>query len=324
MVASSQCALPPVVKYRPSAWETEWRSTHSYAVQHDNPRNWTQGCALMAQETAAIGAWLEFARKRRPAFRRGNKPPDTTEEATEVLSFHAIVDACTGRTTSFEPIEPLVGFLRHPEAHCPQFPSSKFWVRNVISKDYLIPAWHSEAWPHGRTRALFFDLGASLYHTGNGGASMSWFVTQYRLRGIQFDRIFAWEAKFHTDATIYETMPAPIVDRIAYYNLPANATPGAKHNPWRTLRAVATQADFVVVKIDIDNTPVEEALLDQLLADRSLSVLVDEFYFEHHVLNTPMWHYGWKGGTVTTHTLVHSYELFSQLRQLGIRAHSWV
>ena len=174
------------------------------------------------------------------------------------------------------------------------------------------------------TRALFFDLGASLYHTGNGGASMSWFVNAYRARGITFDRIFAWEAKLHTDATIYATMPPSIVDRISYYNLPANTTPGEKHNPWRTLRAVAAQADFVVVKIDIDNTPVEEALLEQLLADRTLSALVDEFYFEHHVLNTPMWHYGWTGGTVTEHTLVHSYNLFSRLRERGIRAHSWV
>ena len=324
MVAPSRCELPPTVKYLPSAWEHKWRSTISHLVQYDEPRNWTRGCAFMAEETMAIKAWLEFARLRRPAYRRANKPPELTEEATEVLSFHSIVDACTGRTTSFEPLEPLVGFLRHPEAHCSQFPSSKPWVRNIQSKDYLIPAWHSEAWPRGRTNAFFFDMGASLYHTGNGGASMSWFVNQYRLRGIQFDRIFAWEAKFHTDAVIYETMPAPIVDRIAYYNLPVNTTPSAKHNPWRTLYAVAAQADFVVVKIDIDNTPVEEALLEQLLSDRSLSVLVDEFYFEHHVLNTPMWHYGWKGGTVTNHTIVHSYELFSQLRQLGIRAHSWV
>jgi hypothetical protein len=278
----------------------------------------------MAEEAAAIGAWLAFARRRRPPYRMGHSPPEPPEEATEVVSFFAIVDACSKRTTSFRPIEPLVGFLRHPEAHCPQFPGSKPWVRNVISKDYLIPAWHAEAWPHGRTRALFFDLGASLYHTGNGGASMSWFVSQYRVRGIQFDRIFAWEVKSYTDATIYATMPAPIVDRISYYNLPANTTPGEKHNPWRTLRAVAAQADFVVVKIDIDNTPIEEALLEQLLSDRSLSVLVDELYFEHHVLNTPMWHYGWKGGTVTNHTIVHSYNLFSQLRALGIRAHSWV
>jgi len=322
--SSSRCALPPTVQYRPNAWEHEWRSTIAYMVQYDDPRNWTQGCEFMAQESASIKAWLEFARQRRPAYRWANKPPNPSEEAKEALSFYATLDACTKRVLSLEPIEPLVGFLRHPEAHCPQFPSSRPWVRNVQSKDYLIPAWHSEAWPHGRTKAFFFDLGASLYHSGNGGASMSWFVYQYRLRGIHFDRIFAWEAKFHTDAAIYETMPAPIVDRIAYFNLPVNATPGAKHNPWRTLHAMTQQADFVVVKIDIDNPPIEEALIEQLLSDRSLSVLVDELYWEHHVLNTPMWHYGWKGGTVTNHTLVHSYELFGDLRSLGIRAHSWV
>ena len=324
MVAPSRCALPPTTRYVPGAWESEWRASFARRVQYDDPRNWTRGCALMAGEMAAIKAWLDFAKARRPAFRKGNNPPELTEEATEVLSFHKIVDACTGRTLSFQPLEPLVGFLRHPEAHCPQFPGSKSWVVKVISKDYLIPAWHVEAWPAGRTRALFFDLGASLYHTGNGGASMSWFVNAYRARGISFDRIFAWEAKFHTDATIYATMPAPIVDRISYYNLPANTTPGEKHNPWRTLRAVARQTDFVVVKIDIDNTPIEEALLEQLLADRALTALVDELYFEHHVVNTPMWHYGWKGGTVTTHTLLDSYKLFSRLRELGIRAHSWV
>jgi len=324
MVAPSRCALPPTAQYRPGSWEVEWRSTFARRVQHDDPRIWTRGCALMASERAAIKAWLDFARRRRPPYRMGNSPPEPEDEAKEALSFHATVDACTGRTLSLAPIEPLVGFLRHPEAHCPQFPGAKSWVGKLINKDYLIPSWHSEAWPAGRTRALFFDLGASLYNTGNGGASMSWFVNQYRARGIQFDRIFAWEAKFHTDASIYATMPPSIVDRISYYNLPANATPGAKHNPWRSLRAVARQADFVVVKIDIDNTPVEEALLEQLLADRSLSVLVDELFFEHHVLNTPMWLYGWKADTVTNHTLVHSYDLFSQLRALGIRAHSWV
>ena len=251
MDAPSRCARPPTVQYRPGAWEAKWRSTFARSVQHDDPRNWTRGCALMASEPSAIEAWLDFARLRRPPYRMGRSPPEPTDEAKGVLSYHATVDACTGRTLSLAPIEPLVGFLRHPEAHCPQFPGAKHWVIKVLSKDYLIPAWHAEAWPAGRTRALFFDLGASLYHTGGGGASISWFVNQYRARGISFDRLFAWEAKQYTDATIYATMPASIVDRIAYYNLPANTTPGNKHNPWRTLRAVATPNDFVVVKVDV-------------------------------------------------------------------------
>ena len=44
-------------------------------------------------------------------------------------------------------------------------------------------------------RAFFFDVGASIYNTGAGGASQSWFVETYRRGGVEFDRIFAWEAR---------------------------------------------------------------------------------------------------------------------------------
>ena len=60
------------------------------------------------------------------------------------------------------------------------------------------------------------------------------------------------------------------------------------------------------------------------VADRKLASLVDEIYYEHHVRGTPLWHCCWKQNTVTSHTLVHSYEVFGKLRELGIRAHSWV
>ena len=192
----------------------------------------------------------------------------------------------------------------------------------------MLPTWRTEAWPDGgkssSSSAIFFDLGASLYNKGVGGASTKWFVDEYRARGIPFDRIYAWEATPHTDAEIYGAMPEAVVDRIAYYNVPVDATVGAKHNPWRTLRAVATPSDFVLVKIDIDNSTVEEALIAELLEDRALASLVDELYFEHHVLRTPMWGYGWRFLTKTKHTLVDSYDFFGMLRELGIRAHSWV
>ena len=90
------------------------------------------------------------------------------------------------------------------------------------------------------------------------------------------------------------------------------------------MRAIATPKDFVVVKIDIDNSTVEEPLVAQLLADAHLARLVDEIFYEHHVRGTPMWTCCWRQGTVTDHTLVHSYDVFTRLRELGIRAHSWV
>lgn len=318
------CSRPSTLQYRPSGWESEWRSRHVFSVQEDHTRNWTLGCALMARKPETIRAWLEYAQLRRPT-RSKSAPPVPSAEAERALSFHAVLDACTGETRSLIPIEPLVGFLRHPEAHCHlvQFPHASPFPF-VQSKNYLISAWHAEVWPHGKTSALFFDLGASLYHRGSGGASTKWFVDEYRARGIPFDRIYAWEATPHTGADIYGAMPEAIVDRVAYYNVPVDATFGAKHNPWRTLRAVATPSDFVLVKIDIDNSAVEEALIAQLLEDRALASLVDELYFEHHVLRTPMWGYGWRFLTKTNHTLADSYDLFGMLRELGIRAHSWV
>ncbi len=323
MASQSPCAEPPVLQYRPSRWEWEWRGHHAFEVEHDDSRNWTRGCSLMLNKTAEIDAWLAFARLRRPTFPQ-REPPAPSAKARDALSFLAKLDGCTGQTLALMPLEPLVGFLRHPQAHCHQFPSATPWVRNIQRKDYLLPAWRSEVLHHGKTSALFFDLGASLYAKGNGGASMSWFVDEYEARGIHFDRIFAWEATKHADATIYEAMPTRIVDRIAYYNVPVDPTVGAKHNPWRTLRAVSTPHDFVVVKLDIDNSRIEEALVEQLLEDRSLAKLVDELYFEHHVLHTPMWRGGWRATTVTNHTLVDSYQMFVRLRELGIRAHSWV
>ena len=332
------CPHPPIRQYRPSAWETEWRTKHVLRVQRGVsakiPRSlqwWTKGCAQMRRNASATHAWLLFAQARRPTRRNANarlassEPPAPSEEAAQVTSCHALVDACTGHELALVPIEPLVGFLRHPEAHCHHGDPWPY----VWSKDYLLPSWRTEAWPRGgptrsQTSAFFFDLGASLYDKGAGGASTKWFVDQYSSRGIDFDRLYAWESTSHTDAEIYAAMPAVVIDRISYYNLPVDSNAGKKHNPWRTLRAVAAPRDFVVVKIDIDNSPIEETLIAELLADRALAGLVDELYFEHHVHDSPMWRYGWQANTVTNQTLEHSYGLFGKLREMGIRAHSWV
>ena len=40
-----------------------------------------------------------------------------------------------------------------------------------------------------------FDLGASRYRYGIGGSSLDWLVETFRSKSVEFDRIFAWEAK---------------------------------------------------------------------------------------------------------------------------------
>lgn len=71
-----------------------------------------------------------------------------------------------------------------------------------------------------------------------------------------------------------------------------------------------------------------------------MASLIDELYYEHHVRLSPMAHKGWELSLVhtvfdesrnvtrqqasTAHTLEDSYAIFHRLREMGIRAHSWV
>ena len=135
-------------------------------------------------------------------------------------------------------------------------------------------------------------------------------------------------------AQIFEGMPNDLMTSISYFNIPVEDTKGGKNNPWRYVRDLTRPEDFVVVKIDIDTPNIEIELMRQLLLDDDntnafededgvrLSELIDELYFEHHVWGSglsPSW-----AGSGMEGDMVGSYTMFSQLRNLGIRAHSWV
>ena len=79
-------------------------------------------------------------------------------------------------------------------------------------------------------------------------------------------------------------------------------------------------------KLDVDDNAIETAVVEQILADESLASLIDELYWEQVVSASPMKHFGWglmtRGPNVSN--LAGSYEYFSRLRAVGVRAHSWV
>lgn len=94
----------------------------------------------------------------------------------------------------------------------------------------------------------------------------------------------------------------------------------------------------MAVKLDIDNNPVETALVRQLLDDPEALARVDEFFWEHHVWGSPLQktrvdlfgtkNIGW-GQHMPTRgardsTLRDSYRIFTELRERGVRAHAWV
>ena len=55
-------------------------------------------------------------------------------------------------------------------------------------------------------------------------------------------------------------------------------------NPWNTLLEKYNEDDLIIFKLDIDTPDLENPLAQQLVEDERLVNLVDQFYFEHHVV----------------------------------------
>ena len=214
----------------------------------------------------------------------------------QVMSYFEITDSMTGEVLAKTPIEPLVSFLRHPKYLC-----LDNTLKYRVDKDYMFPLMLSEIYPIvERTpryaQKFLFDLGASLYSTGKGGASQEWFIQTYEARGILFDRILAWEVEIQTPTNIFDAMPLKIFARTSYYNIPASKDMNAKTNAFTVMKEICHVDDFIVMKIDIDNPDVEAEMIYTILNDRSVSILIDELYYEHHVSHSPMEKRGWAEG----------------------------
>ena len=328
--SAAACDAPLLRRYTPSAWELSWKSRISR--QPDGSKQWLTHCSSLKNETNLMDHWLALGTGRTATTaHRHLTAADAADEQwnASILSHHTYVDGCSNVVLRRVPIEPLVSFLRHPRHTCFNVLSYKY------ARSYLFPMHgNREHVPSPPARCLFFDLGASLYSFGTGGASLQWFVELYDSRGCRFqsrqsvDRILAWEARPWNASFLFGSMPPRVQDVMSYYNVPVDATPGARHNPWRAVAALARPEDFVIVKLDIDHSVTEEALVEQLLKnERGVTALIDDFYYEHHVSDSPMLHQGWaqcRSCGAPTQTLAQSYDVFTRLRELGIRAHSWV
>jgi hypothetical protein len=161
-------------------------------------------------------------------------------------------------------IEPLVDLLRSPFVPCQTQVRSKranatYKERHMHDRSWLwlgqIPPGVGRAGDRsrGRARNLLLDIGASTFevdhHNAHSGASLQWLVETYASLGVHFDRAFAWEATPHTRDEIWRGVPTHMHSKLQYYNQPASADHDSPHYPWATLARVATEEDFVVVKL---------------------------------------------------------------------------
>ncbi|CAF1151425.1 unnamed protein product [Rotaria sordida] len=167
---------------------------------------------------------------------------------------------------------------------------------------------------------ILIDLGSSYFKNWGGDSSAAaghWFYEHYKRFGVKFDRIIAYEHSPLNPQTAWNQLPDDVFAIYTLINVGC-ATSG-KFNPWVMLKALAKPHDHVVIKLDIDTPAIEVPLMDQLLNDSSINSLIDEAFFEHHITVREMQQY-WGN---PPGNLKDSYVLFTKLRQLGIRMHSW-
>lgn len=216
-----------------------------------------------------------------------------------------------GRLPQF--IEPLAGILRDPRFDCPE--TDKY----VFSLDWLVWPGPQAAVPG--TKSRFFDAGGSRF-----GESLLTFLETYRGHGIEIDEVFVWEFRKQGVESYWSGVDAATRARwepkVTFYDgIGVNAELHSEHNPVSRLYQSCAPDDFCAFKLDIDTPEIELPLVQQLLgAPGETQSKLDEFFFEHHVHGVMQ---RWWGPEVNG-TFQDSYSLFERLRQLGVRAHSWV
>ena len=271
-------------QYVSSPWEYEW---HKNIDRFQN-----DVCAFTKRDEKKCYEWIQ-------SLTNGGFPMD-------IFSYFVFDNNCTNEVR-LHFIEPLVGLTRHPYfcLHGEEF---------LVNKDYML------IYPIDTHRKnYYFDLGASTYTSGAGGSSQSWFVeTAYPT--TVWDGIYGWEVSPISAERVWAEIPGRLKPIYHWYNIPVNPTAGHSDNALEYIAKIARPEDWVVLKIDIDNSEVEMQLLERILQDTTISSLIDELFFEHHVDVEPMLKY-WGRNPLK---LSDTYTLFHRLRNLGILAHPWV
>eukprot|EP00435_Cladocopium_sp_Y103_P074582 s1005_g49.t1 len=280
--------------YMPSAIEKKFKQQ---AIQLTNDQNHLCGALK-----GATDQWLAMNFQRTPA-------PSQSGIFSQI---------CPGPMATKQVIEPLAGLLRDPRIFCVKNKTPEIFKFSI---DWLVLADNKSfsSTASSNSRRIFFDAGGSIF-----AHALKFFVTKYEERGIEMDQIYVWEAKNRKASQYWAGTPEDVrakwEPRLTWYNgVPVSADEGDMHNPVHRIHQLCRMGDFCAFKLDIDSPKVEYALAQQLLEDHGH---LTEFFFEHHVRNPLMGNY-W-GHEDLDQNFEQSYDLFSALREKGLRAHSWV
>ena len=290
--------------YSSSPWELEWAAT----IGDLNARG--AACDAMARAPAKVDAWLSGV----SASASATTSPDLDAAVFSHFDVQGVDGA--GRPAVLRaPIEPLAGHMRHPLGLKECVPPGHTAV-DVGDLSYLMLVGLSRGdvarvYPG---RHILIDAGTAAYNS-----SLEWLVTAYKERAIDFDEIYAWEAKPQDAREYWASVPDDVAPKLHYYNAPVVADPASHMNPLRVIRDVARPGDVVALKLDIDNDEVESQLVNQIMNDERLRSTISEMFIETHYDSKQM--APWFGRQATSHAAALAEMV--RLRSLGLRLHYW-
>jgi len=210
-------------------------------------------------------------------------------------------------------VEPLLTPMRDPE-FC-------FEPKHLMSMGYLVEDFARMCRSlKPKSKIVLIDMGAALDFHGSEDSPAMYLTKTYRKFGFYFDHIYAFEIEPKNSKAVYDRVPDELMASYHWINLGVDANTESKFNPLHSILRNFDKDDLVIVKLDIDTPFIEVPLANQLLNDTTLSDLVDQFYFEHHV------HLGELAGAwgSSMHgTIKSSLKLFRGLRKNGVAAHFW-
>jgi hypothetical protein len=148
------------------------------------------------------------------------------------------------------------------------------------------------------------------------GPSIPLFRELYRQNCIEFDHVWGWEAQRMPGW--WERVPTEDRQKITFYNDPVNMSDSSALG---VLRREARPEDFVVLKLDIDTPWLEEKIINEILSRPEDAALIDELFFEFHVIVDDL--RVRRPHERDRDTPRHALEVMTKLRQRGIRAHFW-
>ncbi len=321
--------------YSPSSWEMYWYNNIT-TLQNSV-------CSTLMQPdqmNKSISALEYIINLQKTVFHQSS----TSTEYDALLSKMYYQYECAGSSQSkllvSQYIEPLIGLLRDPLTICPyknRSSTGDVEEESALQSKRFFLVGPSAPYQNFRTsstvsiapwlyrpgsQTILFDIGSSYFNGVGNGTSLStfgmrWFYEYFRLNSLQLDRIIAFEVTQYSPQTYWDQIPDDIIGKLTFINVGVDIT--GKYSPWNILKSIAKTADYIIIKLDIDRKSLENNLVNQVLDDKSISSLIDEMFFEMHVTVNEMLPY-W---SVQSGELKDSYILFTKLRQLGIRMHSW-